>query len=448
MKKLLMLLFVSFLVLSPRHSQADDNEPKVVVYFFWGEGCPHCSHEKPFLEELKTKYPKLVVKDYEVWHDVDNKELFQKMSAAYEDTSGSVPATFVDFRSWIGYSEKTSKEIEEAVKQCFQFGCLDPADFMNKAAATAVAGEPPMALVGSLAAQREEFFRKSPQEESTKETLPFFGVVDTAKISLPILTVVLAGLDGFNPCAFFVLLMLLSLMVRAQSRMRMLVVGGVFIFFSGFIYFLFMAAWLNLFMVTGRVNVITTIAGLVAVIIAGINIKDYFFFKQGVSLTISDKARESLLAKMRGLIKTGSMGGVIIGTVVLAVMANLYELLCTAGFPMVFTRTLTLQKLPLAQYYFYLVLYNVIYVLPLLTIVLIFVSTLGSRKLTEEEGRILKLISGLMMLGLGAVLVIRPQLLNNIFVSVGLVLVVIVVGAGIVLLSRRAAPQDKGGHAG
>ncbi|NTU49410.1 MAG: cytochrome C biosynthesis protein, partial [Desulfobulbaceae bacterium] len=341
-------------------------------------------------------------------------------------------------RSWIGYNEEKSKEIAEAIGQCMQFGCLDPADLMNRAPAVGGTVEPFMTLATSPAApQKTELPRKQQQETSTKETLPFIGVVDTARISLPVLTVVLAGLDGFNPCAFFVLLMLLSLMVHAQSRMRMLIVGGVFVFFSGFIYFLFMAAWLNLFMVTGRVNIITTVAGLVAVVIAIINIKDYFFFKQGVSLTISATAQASLLAKMRELIRTGSMGALVAGTVALAIMANLYELLCTAGFPMVFTRALTLQKLSTAQYYFYLVLYNIIYIIPLLVIVLVFAATLGSRKMTEEEGRILKLISGLMMLGLGGVLVLRPALLNSVTVSLGLIIGVLIVAAFVVWCGRK-----------
>ncbi|MFH0754246.1 MAG: hypothetical protein V2A70_06750 [Candidatus Omnitrophota bacterium] len=449
-RKIFFVFLVSFALLwGAGLSRAEEPSRKVVVHFFWGQGCPHCEHEKPFLESLKTKYPGLVVKDYEVWHDVGNKEIYQKMSAAYGLTSGSVPATFIDIKSWIGYNDEKAKEIEETVGQCRQFACLDPADLMSRAQSVGETAEPLMTLATSPAAPKKtELPRKPQQEESTKETLPLLGVVDTARISLPILTVVLAGLDGFNPCAFFVLLMLLSLMVHAQSRMRMLIVGGVFVFFSGFVYFLFMAAWLNLFMVTGRVSVITTIAGLIALAVAGINIKDYFFFKQGLSLTISEKAQASLLAKMRELIRTGSMGALVAGTVALAVMANLYELLCTAGFPMVFTRALTLQKLPTAQYYLYLVLYNIIYVIPLLVIVLVFAATLGSRKLTEEEGRILKLISGLMMLGLGAVLVIRPQLLNNIFVSMGLVLGVVATGGGIVWLSRKAMRPEKGDHAG
>lgn len=444
MKKIVFGLFVFLaLLVSVSAVQADKPDREVVVYFFWGEGCPHCSHEKPFLDEMKTKYPGLVVKDYEVWHNIENKELYRKMSAAYGEATGSVPATFVDYRSWIGFNEEKSKEIAEAIGQCMQFGCLDPADLMSRAQSVGETTEPLMTLATSPAApQKTELPRKPQQEESTKETLPLLGVVDTAKISMPILTVVLAGLDGFNPCAFFVLLMLLSLMVHAQSRMRMLIVGSVFVFFSGFVYFLFMAAWLNLFMVTGRVSVITTIAGLIALVVAGINIKDYFLFKQGVSLTISEKAQASLLAKMRELIRTGSMWALVAGTVVLAVMANLYELLCTAGFPMVFTRALTLQKLPTTQYYLYLVLYNIIYVIPLLVIVLVFAATLGSRKLTEEEGRTLKLISGLMMLGLGGVLVARPALLNSVAVSIGLIIGVLIIATFIVWCGRKGKQSN------
>jgi hypothetical protein len=231
---------------------------------------------------------------------------------------------------------------------------------------------------------------------------------------------VLAGLDSFNPCAFFVLFLLLGLLVHAQSRKRMLFIGGVFVFFSGFVYFIFMAAWLNFFLHAGQLRVITIIAGLVALTVAFINIKDFFFFKKGVSLSIPEKAKPKLFDRMRGILKTTSVPSMVMGTIVLAITANTYELLCTVGFPMVFTRILTLQNLSGLQYYLYLVLYNIVYVIPLAVIVVIFSITLGVKKLTEHQGRILKLISGIMMLFLGIVILINPSLLNNILVSIGL----------------------------
>jgi uncharacterized membrane protein HdeD (DUF308 family) len=126
----------------------------------------------------------------------------------------------------------------------------------------------------------------------------------------------------------------------------------------------------------------------------------------------------------------------LIGTMTLALAANAYELLCTAGFPMVFTRILTLNELSPAAHYLYLALYNLVYVLPLLAIVVVFVVTLGARKLTENEGRILKLLSGLMMLGLGAVLLIAPDTLSQPLTAVVLIAAALVVTAGLVWWRR------------
>jgi hypothetical protein len=250
--------------------------------------------------------------------------------------------------------------------------------------------------------------------------------------------VVLAGMDAFNPCAFFVLLFLLSLLVHAKSRTRMAVVGGTFVLFSGLVYFVFMAAWLNVFLVAGELRIITLVAGLLALAVAALNIKDFFWFKEGPSLSIPESAKPGLFRRMRGVVASGSLGPMLASTVLLAIVANSYELLCTAGFPMVYTRVLTLAKQETWQYYAWLAVYNVIYVIPLLVIVIVFVRTMGARKLTESEGRVLKLVSGFMMLGFGLLLLLAPQLLTNPLASI----VVLVVAVGVALVAARIAkPQ-------
>jgi hypothetical protein len=221
----------------------------------------------------------------------------------------------------------------------------------------------------------------------------------------------------------------------------MLFIGGIFVLFSGLIYFLFMAAWLNVFLVVGQIAAITIAGGVVALIVGIINVKDFFLFKQGVSLVIPESAKPKLFERMRGLLKAPTMPALVAGTVVLAISANAYELLCTAGFPMVYTRVLTLHKLTSSQYYQYLVLYNIVYVVPLAIIVAVITATLGARKLTEWQGRQLKLLSGLMMLSLGAVLVVNPALLNNALASVVMLAGVIVLSAGIIVVMKRVRPE-------
>lgn len=387
------------------------------LYLFEGQGCPHCAEEKIFLERLKKKYPTLEVKEFEVWYDKKNAAFFSQVIRAAHVQHAGVPTTVIGKKLFIGYNEQTEKAIEKAVAECVKQGCADALAFKSGPSA------------------------QHAQEGQKVVKVPLLGELDPAKVSLPLLTVVIGALDSFNPCAFFVLLFLLSMLIHVHSRKKMFFIGGIFVFFSAFIYFLFMAAWLNIFLIIGQLAAITVTAGLVALVVAGINIKDFFFFKKGISLMIPEKAKPKLFERMRNLLKSSSLTTTIAGTVVLAVFANAYELLCTAGFPMVYTRALTLHKLTTYQYYMYLVFYNIVYVIPLAIIVLVITVSLGARKLTEWQGRQLKLLSGLMMFFLGLILLVNPALLNSIAATGGLLLAVIVVAGCMIIVMKKLKPE-------
>ncbi len=372
------------------HTLSEKGEATVELYFFWSKTCPHCLTAKPFVEWMQSAYPWLRIHSLEVSENAANRERFLAMAEALGHPSPAVPAFMYCGEAHFGYrsDDTTGKFLREALEAC---------------RAGLEAGHEPGA----------------PGEE-TRVVLPLFGEVDAGRFSLPVLTVVLAGVDAFNPCAFFILLFLLSLLVHAESRARMLLVGGIFILTSGVVYFAFMAAWLNVFLAFGEIRLVTFVAGVFAVLLALVNIKDYFWFRRGVTLSIPEKAKPGLYQRMAGLIRAESLAALVTGTLLLAIAANTYELLCTVGFPMLFTRVLTLGALPPATYYLYLLFYDVIYVLPLFAIVLVFTFTLGSRKLSEEEGRVLKLLSGLMMLGLGALLTLAPEKLDHLLTALTL----------------------------
>ncbi|MDQ7787190.1 MAG: hypothetical protein RDU01_06240 [Thermodesulfovibrionales bacterium] len=408
----------------------------VKIHFFQGKGCPHCAEEKEFLKAMMKKYPSLEIYDYEVWYDEVNAALLVKMARAYKLTTSGVPVTFIGNQGIVGFSQHTREELEQLISRCFSEPCIDPYDVLSGQVSPEASGTGTQS--GQAAGKPEDL---ECTEKNRTVYIPWIGSIEASESSLPLMTLVIAGLDSFNPCAFFVLFSLLGIMIHAQSRKKMLLTGGVFIFFSGFIYFVFMAAWLNLFLVMGQVAFITKIAGSVAIIIALINIKDFFVFRKGISLTIPDSAKPKLFDRMRKLLKSTSVVSVLIGTAVLAIAANSYELLCTAGFPMVFTRILTLNNLPSLTYYFYLVFYNVVYVIPLSVIVVLFTVTLGKKHLSEWQGRMLKLVSGTMMLGLGAVLLVQPEILNNTLISFSLLLGALVISGIIILLTRKFLTQ-------
>jgi hypothetical protein len=238
---------------------------------------------------------------------------------------------------------------------------------------------------------------------------PFFGRLRVQELGLPAFTVLLGLLDGFNPCAMWVLLFLLSLLVNLQDRVKMLLIAGTFVAVSGLVYFAFMAAWLNIFLLIGLSRATQLVLGGIAGIVGAINVKDFFALGKGVSFSIPEAAKPGLYTQTRKVLQAENLYGVLVGTIVLAVLVNSIELLCTAGFPAVYTQILTLRQLPWWEYYGYLGLYNLAYILDDSLMVTIAVVTLGRRKLQEKEGRWLKLVSGVVMLGLGGILIVKPE---------------------------------------
>lgn len=370
-------------------SRAEDGGTQVQLWFYWSVHCAHCLAARPHILALAAAHPWIRLHDLELSRHPEHATRYVDMAAALGQEARAVPAFIYCGRMEVGWHdpEQSGKALVQALEQCRQGGpSADPAT---------APGSPPLHLpgLGDLAADR---------------------------LPLPVLTVIIAGMDAFNPCAFFVLLFLLSLLMHQQDRRRMLIIGGVFVLCSGLMYFAFMAAWLGLFRVLGNLPWITAAAGGMALLIGLVNVKDFFAFRRGLTLSIPETRKADIFQRGRRILAAGSLPAMLATTLLLAIAANFYELLCTAGFPMVYARLLTLHAPDPARHYLYLALYNFVYVLPLLLIVLAFVRTMGARKLSEREGRLLKLLSGLMMLGLGLLLLLAPARLNHLGMALGL----------------------------
>ncbi|GIK25775.1 MAG: membrane protein [Betaproteobacteria bacterium] len=393
------LLFLFFLAMTAAQAAGP---PALTIHYFRADGCPHCEDAGAFFARLAAEEPRIAVRDYEVSRDPENRALFQAALDALGVAEGGVPFIFVGDWATLGYhtDATTGAEIRRQVARCLATGCPDALAAIREGRAPAL--QPPREAGAGLL------------------RLPFIGEVAAAALSLPLLTLTVAALDAFNPCAFFVLLFLLSMMAHQKSRARMLAVGGIFVLFSGLMYFAFMAAWLSLFQLLGQLAWVTLAAGLLAVVVGAVNVKDFFLFGRGVSLSIPESKKPDIFRRARAVLAADKLPAMLAATVFLAVAANFYELLCTAGFPMVYTRILTLGEPSVAMRYFYLALYNLVYVLPLAAIVLVFVRTLGARKLGEREGRLLKLLSGTMMLELGVLLLAAPEWLSRLGVAFAL----------------------------
>ena len=241
--------------------------------------------------------------------------------------------------------------------------------------------------------------------------IPFFGRLSLSRLGLPTFTFLIGLVDGFNPCAMWVLVFLLSVLVNIKERKKILLVAGTFVVVSGLAYFTFMAAWFNVFQLIGLLRPVQIGLGIIAIIVGSINVKDFFAFHQGVTLSIPESAKPTIYRRVRQIVSAKHMTTALCAAVVLAIVVNIVELLCTAGLPALYTEVLTMQELPTWANYSYLALYISAYMLDDAILVGIVVVTLSHRRLQESEGRWLKLLSGVVILLLGAVMIVRPDLL-------------------------------------
>ena len=382
-----------------------DGRPAVHLYFFWTPTCPHCVDARRDLAPLVRSRDWLRLHSLDLTERPEHGARYQAMATELGETAAFVPALFFCGEMHVGWSAGAGREIARRLDDC--------------RSRLERSGE----LTGAPAQEAD----------AAPLVLPLWGAVRAEDLSLPALTAALAALDAFNPCAFFVLLFLLSLLAHQRQRTRMALIGGVFVLTSGVMYFAFMAAWLNVFALFGHLGWVTLAAGALAVVIGVINVKDFFLLERGPTLSIPESKKPDVFRRARSILNAERLPAMLAATVLLAIAVNFYELLCTAGFPMVYTRILTLADVTPATRYLYLAAYNLIYIVPLALIVLVFVRTLGARKLSEREGRLLKLMSGLMMLGLGAVLLLAPELLNRVWVAA----VLLAVAVGTTWLAAR-----------
>jgi glutaredoxin len=359
---------------------------------FVREGCPHCAEAERFIAKLRLEMPGLEVTIRDVSRDRLALERLEQLVAASPGAISGVPAFHRRGELLIGFVDEATSgpRVRALLARGPPAGGAAPSDGL-----CAIGTEIPCA--------------SAPHPDAGGLDLPWIGRrVRVEDVGLPAFTIVIGLLDGFNPCSMWVLVLMISMLAVVGDRRRMVAIAGTFVVIQGIAYFAFMAAWLNLFLLIGVSRASEVVLGAIALVAGLIHVKDYFAFGRGVSLSIPAAAKPGIYQRMRRLLHERSLAAAIAGTVALAVLVQLVELLCTSGLPALYTRILTTYRLDPWHYYGYMLLYNLMYMLDDVALLAIGVVTLSQARMQEKEGRLLKLVSGVVMLALGAYLIVSP----------------------------------------
>ncbi len=389
------LFLTSFLLgafLLPAFGFAADT---VNIYFFESESCPHCAKEKVFLEKLEKEMAgKVEVFDFEISKNPENIKLLKKIGEEFSLDVSRIPFTMIGSSYLTGYEndETTGKVIRDLVNQCLiDEDCED--------------------LAGSVIGQKEPQPANGgvTQKIPEKITLPFFGEIEIKNISLPLLTIVVGGIDGFNPCAMWVLIFLISLLLGMKDKKRMWILGITFIVTSAFVYFLFLAAWLNLFLFLGFVFWVRVVIGLVAVGSGVYYLKKYFTDKADVCVVSESERQQKIFDKLKNISQQKQFWLAFGGIILLAAAVNLVELICSAGLPAVYTNVLSLSGLAPWQYYSYLLLYILVFMLDDIIVFTVAMVTLKTLAFTKKYSRMSAFVGGIIITIIGILLLFKPE---------------------------------------
>jgi thiol-disulfide isomerase/thioredoxin len=426
--KILLLLFFSLGLLS---SPVKAQENTVNLYLFSSEFCPHCKKEAEFINKIAPDYPNLVVYDFEVSQSQENITLLQELGKEMDVDVGGVPMTFIADEYFIGYlsDETTGDEIIRLIEK-YQGKSGKYDKFIQTYLGNDIPQEPQATPrptdtqdnPGTPETVNEDINVKSEtsQEENNTQTntqipeylyIPFLGQVQLKSLSLPALTFFIALLDGFNPCAMWVLLFLIGILTGMKDRKRMWILGGAFILASGFVYFLFLTAWLNLFLFLGYINLVRILVGLIAVSAGAFQLNDFRKNKNAACKIVQEEKRKKVFGKIRESINQKNLALSLVGIIGLAFAVNLIELVCSAGLPAIYTNMLSLTPMPRSSYYLYLLFYILIFMLDDFIVFVVAVKTLHAIGISSKYSNYSKLIGGLIIFLLGMLMLFKPELL-------------------------------------
>ena len=405
---IIFLFFAIFLFSCPVQA-----ENKVNVYFFWGDGCPHCAKEKELLDYYAHKYPFVQVLDFELYNNYSNTQTLSEVATILNTRVDGVPFTVIGDQTFSGYSENISPDkIYERIEYCHAHDCQDslvnlfqiePIKETIKTETNSIDQKPIEQASETITVENIK------ADDKKMINVPLLGEIDVVNFSLPLITITMGVLDGFNPCALWTLLFLISLLLGMENKKKMWVLGSVFIVTSASVYFLFMAAWLNFILFIGFVIWIRLLIGGIALFGGSYNLKEFLFNKDTGCKVTNNEKRQKVFARLKQIVQQKSFIISLLGIILLAFAVNLVELICSAGLPAVYTQTLALNDLNSWQYYAYILLYILFFIIDDLFIFFIAMTTLQMTGISTKYSRMSKLIGGAIMIIIGILLLFKPE---------------------------------------
>lgn len=389
-------LFITllFLVLFiPFNIKADENE--IRLYLFHQNGCPHCEAELEFLESIEDDYPTLEIIKYEVSSNAMNYSLYSKVMRKTGINENGVPFTMIGTDYFVGFDENTGSD-EEIKKSIEKF--LKSDNYKD--------------IISMVKNDEDLSDIKYNTDLDAEKTIPILGKINAKKVSLPLVAIIMGAIDGFNPCAMWVLLFLITMLFNMKDKKKMWILGLTFLTTSALVYLLIMASWLKVAVSFTTIKWVRILIALVAFIGGVINLNSFrISVKEHTDgcTVVEDKKRKKIFKKIKEIVHEKKFILSLVGIITLAVSVNLIELACSAGLPLVFTQILALNELSTLEYSIYMIIYILFFLLDDVVIFVASMITLNTKGISSKYGKYSHLVGGIIMVLIAILMIFKPE---------------------------------------
>lgn len=389
MKKIKILLVAIFMMLLfLPNVKAEEN---LKFYLFYQESCPHCHDEMEFINSIKDEYPTVDFVFYEISLNEMNYNFYNKVLNKTKINANGVPFTIIGTDYYVGFNEEISKNIVESLNKFLETGTID--------------------IISMVKNDEDLSDIKYNENVNENMSLPIIGEIDAKKVSLPLISIFIGMIDGFNPCAMWVLLFLIGMLFNMKDKKKMWILGIIFLTTSAIVYLFIMMAWLKVALSFNTVLWLRILIALIALIAGGTNIISYLknIKKDDGCKIVDEKKRKKIFSKIKKITLEKRLILSIIGIITLAISVNLVELACSAGLPLMFTQILSFNNLSMFEYMFYMFLYILFFLIDDIIIFVVAMKTLSIKGISSKYGKYSNLIGGIIMILIGILMIFKPE---------------------------------------
>lgn len=370
---------------------------KVKLYLFYSESCPHCREEKEYLNQIQSRYSNLEIELLEVTRVQENSNLLDKVKEALGTENNYVPYTVIGKIGLTGYNENIARQIEHFIEK---YSYEKTTDIVEAIKNGKIVEEE------NTKEEQEEMLEK---EEDVPIVVPLLGEINPKNVSLPLLSMIMGLIDGFNPCAMWVLLFLIGMLIGMKDRKKMWILGLTFLLTSAVIYLLFMVSWLKIAL---SITSIVWIQKLIAIFSISASIWSFYQFykaRDAGCVIINEERRKKTFTKIKQIVLEKRFFLALLGVIMLAISVNLVELACSAGLPLIFTQVLALNHLTNMEYAVYIFFYIMFFLIDDLFVFFMAMLTLKITGISNRYAKYSHLIGGIIMLLVGILLLLKPE---------------------------------------